>query len=97
MGDDAFEWDAAKAAANYAKHAVTFDVARQVFKDAFAIEQVDDRHDYGEERWTILGAARGRLPLVAYRMRDDRIRIISARAAEPYERREYHEQNARET
>jgi putative transcriptional regulator len=26
-------------------------------------------------------------------MRDDRIRIISARAAEPYERCEYHEQN----
>jgi uncharacterized protein len=39
MGDDAFEWDDAKAAANYAKHGVTFDAARDVFKDAFAIEQ----------------------------------------------------------
>jgi uncharacterized protein len=68
-----------------------------VFKDAFAIEQVDDRQDYGEERWTILGMARERLLLVAYAMRDDRIRIISARAAEPYERREYHEQNTRKT
>jgi uncharacterized protein len=95
MGDDAFEWDGAKAAANYAKHGVTFDAARDVFKDAFAIEQVDDRHDHGEERWTILGMARDRLLLVAYTMRGDRIRIISARAAEPYERREYHEQNAR--
>jgi uncharacterized protein len=93
MGDDEFEWD--DAAANDAKHGVTFDAARDVFKDAFAIEQVDDRHDYGEERWTILGLAGGRLLLVAYTMRDDRIRIISARAAEPYERREYHEQNAR--
>jgi uncharacterized protein len=95
MGDDAFEWDGAKAAANYAKHGVTFDAARDVFKDAFAIEQVDDRHDDGEERWTILGMAGDRLLLIAYTIRDDRIRIISARAAEPYERREYHEQNAR--
>ncbi len=54
-----------KADANYAKHGVTFDAARDVFKDAFAIEQVDDRQDYGEERWTILGMARERLLLVA--------------------------------
>jgi uncharacterized protein len=91
MDDDAFEWDDAKAAANYAKHVVTFDAACDVFKDPFAVEQVDDRQNYGEERWTILGMARGRLLLVAYTMRGDRIRIISARAAEPYERPEYHE------
>lgn len=65
------------------------------FKDPFAIEEIDDRHDYGEERWTIVGAARDRLLFVAYTMRNDNIRIISARAAEPYEQREYHEQNAR--
>jgi uncharacterized DUF497 family protein len=95
MGEDAFEWDNATAAANYAKHGVTFDAARDVFKDAFAIEQVDDRQDYGEERWTILGMARERLLLVAYTMRGDRIRITPARAAGPCERREYHEQNTR--
>jgi len=39
--------------------------------------------------------AHGRLLFVAFAMRSDRIRIISARAAEPYERREYYEQNAR--
>ena len=95
MNDGAFQWDDAKAARNYAKHGVTFEAARSVFEDVFAIEQIDDRQNYGEERWTILGMAGGRLLLVAYTMRDDRIRIISARAAEPYERREYHEQNAR--
>jgi uncharacterized protein len=66
-----------------------------VFNDAFAIEQMEDRRNYGEERWTILGMARDRLLLVACTMRGDRIRIISVRAADPYERREYHEQNAR--
>jgi uncharacterized protein len=66
MGEDAFEWDDAKAAAYYAKHGVTFDAARDLFfKDAFAIGQVDDRQDYGEERWIILGMARERLLLVA--------------------------------
>jgi uncharacterized protein len=83
IGDDGFEWDDAKAAANYTKHGVTFDAACDVFKDAFAIEQVDDRQNYGEDRWTILGMARDRLLLVAYTMRGDRIRIISARAAGP--------------
>ena len=93
MNDGKFQWDDAKAAKNYAKHGVTFERARDVFKDLFAIEQIDDRHD--EERFTRLGMARGRLLVVAYTVRDDSIRIISARAAEPYERREYHEQNAR--
>jgi uncharacterized protein len=95
MNDNEFEWDDAKAAQNYTKHGVTFEAAREVFKDPFAIEQIDDRHDYGEERWTILGVARGRLLFVTYTMRNDSIRVISARAAEPYEQREYHEQNAR--
>jgi len=94
MNDDAFQWDDAKAAANDAKHGVTFEAARDVFEDPFAIEQLDDRHNYGEERWTILGMAQDRLLLVAYTMRNGRIRIISARGAEPYEKREYHEQNA---
>jgi uncharacterized protein len=95
MNANDFEWDDAKAAQNYAKHGVTFEAACDVFKDPFAIEEIDDRHDYGEERWTIIGAARGRLLFVAYTMRNDSIRIISVRAAEPYEEREYHEQNAR--
>lgn len=40
--------------------------------------------------------AHDRLLVVAYTVRGDAIRIISARAAEPYEQREYHEQNARD-
>jgi uncharacterized protein len=33
-----FEWDAAKAAENYAKHGVSFETAVKVFRDPFAIE-----------------------------------------------------------
>lgn len=88
-----FGWDGAKAAANKAKHGIDFAVASNVFKDVFAIERLDDRQDYGEERYIIVGMAEGRLLTVAYTMRNDTIRIISARGATPHEQRQYHEEN----
>jgi uncharacterized DUF497 family protein len=77
-----------------ARHGVSFDAATRVFADPFAIERVDDRRDYGEERFVIVGMVDGRLLFVAFTMRAERIRIISARGAEPLERREYHEENS---
>lgn len=93
MTDDDFEWDDAKAASNYVDHAVTFDMARAVFQDPFAIDWLDGREAYGEDRYSTIGMADGRLLYVAYTMRGNRIRIISARGAEPHERRHYHEDN----
>jgi uncharacterized DUF497 family protein len=94
MHNDAFEWDEIKAAKNYAAHGVRFKAARGVFKDPFAIEWLDDQEPYGEDRFVIVGMVEGRLLYVAYTMRGEVIRIISARGAEPYERRRYHEENA---
>ena len=94
MNDDAFEWDATKAAKNYAAHGVSFAAARDVFKDPFAIEWLDERESYGEDRLVIIGMVEGRLMYVAYTMRGEVIRIISARGAEAYERRRYHEENS---
>ena len=48
-----FEWDDAKATANFRAHGVSFELSRTVFKDAFAIDRVDDREDYGEGRFII--------------------------------------------
>jgi uncharacterized protein len=93
MIDDHFEWSERKSAANRVKHGVGFEVARFAFHDVFAIEWRDRRENYGEERYMIIGMAEGRLLSVAYTMRDDRIRIISARGTEPYERRQYHEKD----
>jgi uncharacterized DUF497 family protein len=45
-----FEWHDAKAQGNFLRHGVGFELAKTVFKDPFAIERVDDRNDYGEER-----------------------------------------------
>ena len=94
MDDGEFEWDDAKAAENYADHGVTFELAKRVFRDPFAIERLDDREDYGEERYVIIGMVDGRVLCVVYTLRNGAIRIISARGAEPHERRRYHEDNA---
>ena len=59
----------------------------------FAVEREDDTEGYSEPRFNLLVMVDGRVLFVAYTMRGDIIRIISAREAEPYERRLYHEEN----
>jgi uncharacterized protein len=89
-----FEWHYAKAEANLQAHGVSFDLAKTVFRDPFAVEFLDDREDYGEERFVIVGMAEGGVVLfVAYTERETRIRIISARRATQHEQNEYSRQN----
>lgn len=85
-----FEWDAAKAGANEAKHGVPFDVASRVFDDASCVVLEDARQDYGEERFVALGMIGGRIYMVAFTWRDETCRIISARKANGREIRRYH-------
>jgi uncharacterized DUF497 family protein len=55
----------------------------------------DDREDYGEERFVIIGMAEGHVLLfVAYTEREERIRIISARRVTQHEQDDYFRQNA---
>jgi uncharacterized protein len=88
-----FEWNKSKAKDNDAKHGVSFDLAKLVFKDPFAVEFLDDRQDYGEARFVIIGTAGGQILSVAYTERKDVIRIISARRATKNEEEAYIEQN----
>ena len=88
-----FEWDDAKAAENYTRHGVSFDLAKKVFNDPFAVERIDDRQDYGEERYIIIGLADGELLFVAYTEREERIRLISARRAIRHEQDVYFRHN----
>jgi uncharacterized DUF497 family protein len=92
MGDD-FDWDEAKAAENYAKHGVSFEVTTLVFNDPFAIERLDDREDYGEDRFILVGLAEGALLTVVHTERNGRIRIISARQATKHEQDDYFVEN----
>jgi len=88
-----FEWDRAKAEANWKKHGVSFELATTVFRDAFAIEYLDEREDYGEARFVLIGMAEGQVLLcVVHTERDEKIRIISARRATQYEQEQYLEQ-----
>lgn len=93
MIEDGFEWDEVKAASNAEKHGVTFAQAKRVFDDPFALEWVDDHIEHGEIRYRLLGMSENRVLFVAYTMREERIRIISARGALPNERRRYFEAN----
>ena len=93
MKIDDFEWDDDKAASNRRHHKITFEQAREVFADAFIIEWSDEGHDEHEQRFSALGMVENRLLFVAYTMRGSAIRIISARLADPFERRRYHDEN----
>lgn len=93
MDDGEFSWDDVKALANVSKHGVSFEAARAVFRDTFAIEWADASQDDPEPRFVTVGMVENRLLLVAYTMRGQAIRIISARLAEAFERRRYHDEN----
>jgi len=83
------EWNPAKARSNLAKHGVRFTDADTVFDDEFAISKPDIGLA-GEQRFAVIGTdALGRILVVSYTYRRNRIRIISARRATKSERKEY--------
>jgi uncharacterized DUF497 family protein len=87
-----FEWDQQKAAANLAKHKVSFEDAATVFGDPLGRITADTRHSFAEERSVLLGLSQAkRLLAVMYVDRGKAIRIISARRATRRERKEYEE------
>jgi uncharacterized protein len=88
----AFEWDNQKAVANLRKHGVTFELACETFFDPF-VSYLDDEAIADELRETIVGmTTTWQLLSVIYVMRDDTIRIISARMVTNVEREAYENQ-----
>ena len=74
---------------------MSFELAKTVFGDPFAIEWLDDREDYDEQRFVTIGMAEGHVLLfVAYTERGESIRIISARRVTQNEQIEYFRQNS---
>jgi uncharacterized protein len=87
-----FEWDSAKAAANFRKHGVSFEEAVSALGDGLAATARDLAHSVTEFRFITLGiSARGRLLVVSHSERGNRIRIISARVATRSEKVIYEE------
>jgi uncharacterized DUF497 family protein len=90
-----FDWDPVKAAANLAKHGVTFELAMRVFDDPLALSVLDRAAPAGEERWVTIGASvpAGLILVVHTHVELDQgaalIRIISARRPTRNEQRQY--------
>jgi uncharacterized protein len=71
---------------------VSFDEAATVFRDPLSITIADPDHSDSEDRYIDIGMShRGRLIVVSYTERKDKIRIISARRATRTERKSYEE------
>lgn len=86
-----YEWDPAKARANFARHGVHFSDAATVLEDDLALT-IRDPFSEDEERWITLGRdAAGHILVVIYAWRGDIVRLISARRATAREKRQYEE------
>lgn len=86
-----FEWDEEKNRINIAKHGFDFADAWEIFESRM-ITALDDRNDYGEDRWIGIGMFRGRTMVVVFTEgEDDTTRIISVRKAMKHERKAYEE------
>ena len=76
-----FEWDENKNLVNIQKHSVDFNNVPEIFNGPMIIN-IDDRIDYGEERYIGIGFLRDIIAVVIFVEKDDDIiRIISARKA----------------
>ena len=83
------EWDEAKSRHNHKKHSCRFDIVAGFDWDS-ALEVLDDRFDYGEERWLALGPIGGKLYALAFAPRGEgKVRVISLRLATKNERKAY--------
>ncbi len=75
-----FEWDEAKADANFKKHKISFETAMTVFADSFSITINDPKHSLDEQRFVDIGAAAdGKILVVSYTQRAKKIRVIGCR------------------
>ena len=86
-----FEWDESKNQENKRLRGIDFTDVANIFLDPFYVEEEDTRQDYGEQRFKVIGEVNWQILVVIYTYRGEKNRIISARKAEPYERRKYYQ------
>lgn len=84
----ALEWDPKKAEANLRKHGVRFTEAWAVLEDPSALT-IEDPHPDEMRHVTIGLDSLGRILVVSYTWRGERIRVISVRKASRRERKQY--------
>ncbi len=91
-----FEWDEAKSDICLVERGLDFAYATRVFLDPRRLVIQDRRHDYGEDRFQVLGAIEDRVYAIVFTIRGTATRIISARKANEKEIARY-EHNAHQS
>lgn len=83
------EWDEAKNQRNLEKHGLAFPLAVRIFQEPVLV-RLDDRFDYGEDRFLATGTLADRCVTVVFTLRSDGVfRLISARRANTHEQGAY--------
>jgi uncharacterized protein len=90
FGCTGFEWDEHNVFKNWEAHGVLNKECEELFFQSPLVVKDDPRHSIQEARYYALGrTAAGRLLFVAFTIRGDRIRVISARNMSRKEREVY--------
>lgn len=88
--DLTFEWDDANINKNLLKHSVTINEAEEVFENQPLLIMEDVKHSSSEKRFQALGKSnKNRKLFLAFTIRNEKIRIISARNMSKKEREIY--------
>ncbi len=86
-----FDWDENKRKANLRNHGIDFVGIEELFEGE-TVTILDDRFDYGEQRFVTFGTLEGRVISVAHTETDDTIRVISVRKATRNEETSYYKE-----
>ena len=84
-----FEFDPTKSAENFRKHGIDFIRAKALWGDAKRV--VVPARSSTEPRFALVAELEGRIWTCIFTLRDERVRIISARRARDEEARGYHQ------
>jgi uncharacterized DUF497 family protein len=90
-----FDWDEGNQEKNWLKHRVTTSECEETFFNLPLLLRPDPSHSQAESRYFVLGQTNaGRYLFVAFTIRKDKIRVISARDMSQKERAIYEQANS---
>jgi uncharacterized DUF497 family protein len=92
-----FQWDEGNFEKNWIKHQVSRAACEEVFFNEPVVAAPDTQHSHAEARYYVLGKTdEGRRLFVVVTIRDKLIRVISARAMNRREEKEYEDAQTKE-
>lgn len=85
-----FEWDKGNKEKNWAKHRISVKESEDIFFDKRSFTTKDTKHSTIEDRFQILGkTVKGKYLTIYFTVRENKIRVISARPMSRKERKQY--------